>query len=86
MSGPRLWRYRSGGRWRGGRPRVSREVRELIVRMVRENFLSGAPRVHGELLMLGLEVSQAPYRSICRRQTGVLGSHGGLSFAIKRLL
>jgi hypothetical protein len=54
-----LWRYRSGGRWRGGRPRVSREVRKLIVRMVRENFLWGAPRIHGELLMLGFEVSQA---------------------------
>ena len=54
-----LWRYRSGGRWRGGRPRVSREVRELINRMARENFLCGAPRIHGELLMLGFKVSQA---------------------------
>src|SRR5271157_3932921 len=54
-----LWRYRSRGRWRGGRPRVSGEVRNLIARMARENFLWGAPRIHGELLMLGFRVSQA---------------------------
>jgi hypothetical protein len=54
-----LWRYRSCGRWRGGRPRVSSELRHLITQMARENFLWGAPRIHGELLMLGLTVSQA---------------------------
>ncbi|MGH7915747.1 MAG: helix-turn-helix domain-containing protein [Candidatus Binataceae bacterium] len=50
-----LWRYR----WRGGRPRISSEVRHLIIRMARENFRWCAPRVHGELLMLGFSVSQA---------------------------
>jgi hypothetical protein len=54
-----LWRYRSRGRWRGGRPRISSEVRDLIAQMARENFLWGAPRIHGELLMLGFAVSQA---------------------------
>jgi hypothetical protein len=54
-----LWHYRSPGRWRGGRPKIEREVRQLITRMARENFLWGAPRIHGELRMLGFSVSQA---------------------------
>jgi hypothetical protein len=31
----------------------------MITRMAQENFLWGAPRIHGELLMLGFKVSQA---------------------------
>jgi hypothetical protein len=68
-----FWRYRSRGRWRGGRPRVSRQVRELIVQMARENFTWGAPRIHGELLMLGFDVSQATvsrYLSTVYRRPG----------------
>jgi transposase InsO family protein len=49
------WKSRS---LRSGRPPVSREVRDLIRRMCQENPLWGAPRIHGELLKLGFEVSE----------------------------
>jgi putative transposase len=42
-----------------GRPSVSLEVRQLIRRMSQANSRWGAPRVHGELLKLGIEISQA---------------------------
>src|SRR5215470_16943980 len=54
-----IWMSGSCGRWRGGRPRISNEMRALIVRMSQENFLWGAPRIRGELLKLGFDVSQA---------------------------
>ena len=52
-----FWRWKS--RNRAGRPKVARELRDLIRRMSRENPLWGAPRIHGELLMLGFEVAQS---------------------------
>jgi hypothetical protein len=54
-----IWKYRSRGRWRGGRPRIALETRQLIHEMARANFLWGAPRIHGELLKLGITISQA---------------------------
>jgi hypothetical protein len=51
------WRWKS--RPRGGRPRIPSEIRDLIRRMHAENPLWGAPRIHGELLMLGLTVSES---------------------------
>ena len=46
-------------RRKGGRPRIPTEVRELIRTMSRVNVGWGAPRIHGELQMLGIEVCQA---------------------------
>ena len=42
-----------------GRPRIAVETRQLIREMARANFLWGAPRIHGELLKLGITVSRA---------------------------
>ena len=53
-----FWKWKSC-HGKPGRPRTSKEIRELIQRMSRENPLWGAPRNHGELLKLGIDVSQA---------------------------
>ena len=50
------WRWLS--RRAPGRPTVPSELCQLIRRMARENPIWGAPRIHGELLKLGLEVSE----------------------------
>src|SRR5467141_4948330 len=52
------WRAISSARRIVGRRRISKEVRDLIFRMVAENSTWGAPRIHGELLMLGFDVSE----------------------------
>ncbi len=51
------WRWKS--RSRGGRPKVPIEIRRLIRDMSLANRLWGAPRIHGELLKLGIEVAQS---------------------------
>jgi len=54
------WRWRSR---RTGRPRIGEEMRTLIRRLAAENPDWGAPRIHGELLKLGFDVSE---RSVAR--------------------
>ena len=49
------WKIRRG---RPGRPKVPKEVRTLIRTMSRENVLWGAPRIHGELLKLGIDIGE----------------------------
>src|SRR5664280_2429039 len=51
-----FWRWKS--RCRGGRPKVPFEIRQLIRDMSLANPLRGAPRIHGELLKLGIDVGQ----------------------------
>src|SRR6201998_3863554 len=50
------WRWKS--RPRGGRPTTAAEIRQLIREMSVANPLWGAPRIHGELLKLGIDVGQ----------------------------
>jgi hypothetical protein len=50
--------WRSQSRPRGGRPKTSLEIRRLIRDMSIANPLGGAPRIHGELLKLGIDVGQ----------------------------
>jgi len=49
------WKVRSGN---PGRPAVTKEVRDLIRRISRENPIWGAPRIHGELLKLGIDIGE----------------------------
>jgi hypothetical protein len=51
------WRWKS--RSPGSRPRIAKEVRDLIRRMSFENSLWGATKIHGELLKLGIAVAQS---------------------------
>jgi hypothetical protein len=53
--------FRFYWRWRScpGRPKISPDIRDLIRRMSNANPLWGAPRIHGELLKLGIKISQA---------------------------
>src|SRR5450830_548819 len=51
------WRWKSRGL--AGRPRIERELRDLIRWISKENPLWGAPRIHGELLKLGFEVAES---------------------------
>src|SRR5215467_7949465 len=49
------WKVRRG---ESGRPVIARETRDLIRRICRENPTWGAPRIHGELLKLGIDIGE----------------------------
>ena len=53
----RYWRWKSRPKWPGRRA-VPNDIRDLIRTMSQDNPLWGAPRIHGELMKLGIAVSQ----------------------------
>jgi transposase InsO family protein len=61
------WRWKS--RPRGGRPKTPAEIRQLIREMSVANPLWGAPRIHGELLKLGIDVGQTTVAKYMARRT-----------------
>jgi hypothetical protein len=60
--------HRQGFRWywtfkvrhgKAGRPQVPQQIRDLLRTMSRENPIWGAPRIHSELMKLGVKISEA---------------------------
>jgi transposase InsO family protein len=64
----RYWRWKSRPRW--GRPGVPAEIRQLIREMSVANPLWGAPRIHGELVKLGIDISQTSVAKYMTRSRG----------------
>src|SRR5712675_2315377 len=62
------WRWKS--RRRGGRPIVPAKIRRLIREMSIANPLWGAPRIHGELLKLGIDIGQTSVAKYMARRRG----------------
>jgi hypothetical protein len=77
-----FWRWSS--RRRAGRRAVSSGIRTLVRQMSRENPFWGAPRIHGELLKLGIEISQSSVAKYMERRRGPPHRAGRPSSAIMR--
>jgi transposase InsO family protein len=62
------WRWKS--RDQPGRPKIDRELRDLIRQMCKQNPLWGAPRIHGELRKLGFELAESTVSKYMIRRRG----------------
>ena len=62
-----FWKFKS--RSKGpGRPSISPEIGDLIFKMANANPLWGAPRIHGELLKLGIKISERTVSGLIHRR------------------
>jgi len=75
-----FWHYLLGKRRRRrpGRPAIEPEIRTLIQLMSLNNVLWGAPRIHGELLKLGVNVCQTTVAKYMVRRPGPPSKNGTL--------
>lgn len=62
------WRRKSGHK--DGRPKIEREVIDLIKQLTNENPLWGVPRIHGELKKLGIHISQSTVHRYIPKRNG----------------
>ena len=74
------WRWKS--RPRSGRPKTRLEIRQLIREIRLANPLWGAPRIHGELLKLGIDVGQTTVAKYMAREGDRRPKGGRHSFII----
>jgi hypothetical protein len=75
-----FWRWKS--RPCGGRPKTPLEIRQFIRKMSLANPLWDAPRIHGELLKIGIDVGQTAVASIWRGEGDRRPRGGRRSFII----
>src|SRR2546429_1545124 len=69
------WHRAGKSRRRGGRPIVPAKIRRLIREMSLANPLWGAPRIHGELLKLGIDIGQTSVAKYMARRRGPPSQH-----------
>jgi putative transposase len=69
------WKIRQG---QPGRPTLHRDIRDLIRRMCRENHTWGAPRIHGELLKLGINIGESSVAHLLARGPQMSTVAGGV--------